>query len=279
MTLAMAGFALEDLLIKILSSFMPVSQILIYIGVFAGGLFCLIAKISRTPVFTKEILKNRIVILRTLADMFGAIFIVMAISLVPLSTVSSILQATPLLVTLGAVFMFNESVGWRRWSAISVGFFGVVLILQPGMNGFQASSLFALLGVIFLALRDLLTRQVKGDIPSLTVSIFAFSAAAFGGILVIPFNGPFVVLTSQQWVMILISAIMGCFSYLTLVLATRAGDISVIAPFRYTRLIFALVLSVLVLKERPSFLTLIGAAIIISSGCYTFWRENVRKTR
>ena len=78
--------------------------------------------------------------------------------------------------------------------------------------------------------------------------------------------------------MILIATLIGCFSYLTLVLATRSGDISVIAPFRYTRLIFALLLSVLVLKERPNFLTLAGATIIIASGCYTFWRENLRKT-
>ena len=278
MTLAMAGFALEDLLIKILSASMPASQILIYIGVFAGLLFCVIAKISRVPVFKKDILKNRTVIIRTIADMFGAVFIVMAISLVPLSTVSSILQATPLLVTLGAALMFNESVGWRRWSAVFVGFFGVVLILKPGMNGFQAPSLLALLGVIFLALRDLVTRKIKDDIPSLTVSIYAFSAAALGGVLAIPFNGQFVVLNTQQWIMILIAALIGCFSYLTLVLATRAGDISAIAPFRYTRLIFALILSVMVLNERPDLLTLIGAVIIIASGCYTFWRENLRKT-
>ena len=252
---------------------------MIYIGVFAGLLFCVIAKISRTPVFKKDILKNKTVIIRTVADMFGAVFIVMAISLVPLSTVSSILQATPLLVTLGAALMFNESVGWRRWSAVFVGFFGVVLILKPGMNGFQAPSLLALLGVIFLALRDLVTRKVKDDIPSLTVSIYAFSAAALGGVLAIPFNGQFVVLNTQQWIMILIAAIIGCFSYLTLVLATRAGDISAIAPFRYTRLIFALILSVMVLNERPDLLTLLGAVIIIASGCYTFWRENLRKTR
>jgi drug/metabolite transporter (DMT)-like permease len=278
MTLAMAGFALEDLLIKILSAFMPASQILIYIGVFAGLLFCVIAKISRIPVFKKDILKNKTVIIRTVADMFGAVFIVMAISLVPLSTVSSILQATPLLVTLGAALMFNESVGWRRWSAVFVGFFGVALILKPGMNGFQAPSLLALLGVIFLALRDLVTRKVKEDIPSLTVSIYAFSAAALGGVLAIPFNGQFVALNTQQWIMILIAALVGCFSYLTLVLATRGGDISAIAPFRYTRLIFALLLSVIVLNERPDLLTLLGAVIIIVSGCYTFWRENLRKT-
>jgi drug/metabolite transporter (DMT)-like permease len=278
MTLAMAGFALEDLIIKILSDFMPVSQILIYVGVFAGILFLIIAKIYKTPVVTNSILYNRPVIIRTFTDMFGALFIVTSISLLPLSTVSSILQATPLLVTLGAALIFKESVGWRRWSAVFIGFLGVVLILKPGLNGFHSSSLLALLGVVFLAMRDLITRRIESDVPSLAVSIYAFFAAALGGVVSIPFSSAFVTLNAQQWLMIFAATLVGCFSYLALVLATRAGDISTIAPFRYTRLVFALILAVFVLKERPDSFTLLGASIIIVSGCYTFWRENFRRS-
>ena len=278
MTLAMAGFALEDLLIKLLSSFMPVSQILIYIGVLAGVLFYAIAKIRRIPVFTPHILKSRTIRIRTLADMLGAVFIVTALSLVPLSTVSSILQVTPLLVTLGAALMFKENVGWRRWTAVFVGFIGVILILKPGMSGFQYHSLLILLGVFFLAIRDLVTRKVKNNIPSLTVSIYAFGAVALGGILVIPFNSSFVILNGEQWIMISGATLVGCFAYLTLVLATRTGEASAIAPFRYTRLVFALFLSVFVLYERPDILTLLGAFVIMASGCYTFWRENRRRS-
>ena len=274
MTLAMAGFALEDLIIKMLSAFMPVSQILIYIGLFAGLVFYIIAKFNKTAVFDRNILRDNMLRLRTLADMLGAVFIITAISMVPLSTVSSILQATPLLVTLGAAILLKESVGWRRWSAVFIGFVGVILILKPGLSGFQAASILALIGVIFLALRDLVTRKVKSEIPSLTVSIYAFGAAALGGFIAIPFNNPFVVLSGQQWLMILAAGFVGCFAYLTLVLATRTGDISAIAPFRYTRLIFALILSISVLNERPDAPTLLGATIIIISGSYIFWREN-----
>ena len=278
MTLAMAGFALEDFFIKILSNFMPVSQILIFIGMFAGTLFYIIARLMKIDVFSADILKNHVVRIRTIADMFGAIFIVTALSLVPLSTVSSILQATPLLVTLGAALVFKENVGLRRWTAVFIGFIGVICILKPGMNAFQPSSLLILLGVFFLAMRDLATRKIKHNIPSLTVSIYAFGAAAIGGVLTLPFSNSFVMLNPEQWLIFLVAALVGCFAYLTLVMATREGDVSAIAPFRYTRLIFALLLSVFILKEKPDILTIIGALTIMISGCYAVWRENLRKT-
>ena len=279
MTLAMAGFAFDDLIIKILSSSIPVSQLLIYFGVLAGIFLFIVAKIKKVPVFSNYIVSNKLIILRTLADMFGALFFITAISLIPLSTVSAILQAAPLLVTLGAASIFREKVGWRRWSAVFIGFMGVVLIVKPGLDSFQPASILALLGVICLSLRDLLTRQIDKCIPSLSLSIYAFFAAALGGCLLVPFNDHFVELSVTQFLMILVSTLVMCFAYLMLVFATRAGDVSVIAPFRYTRLIFALILAVLVLGERPDSSILIGASVIIATGCYTFWREKIQKPK
>jgi len=179
---------------------------------------------------------------------------------------------------LGAALIFKETVGWRRWSAVFIGFAGVVLIIKPGLDSFQPASLLALLGVIFLSLRDLLTRQITDDIPALAVSIYAFIGVVLGGSALIPFNDNFVMLTTAQWLMMITSTFLGCFAYLFLVLATRSGDVSVIAPFRYTRLIFVLILAALVLNEHPDTLMLIGAVIIIASGCYTFWRESLRRS-
>ena len=228
---------------------------------------------------TRAIFCNKALIFRTFMDMFGAVFIVSAISLIPLSTVSSILQVAPLLVTLGSALIFKENVGWRRWTAVFTGFIGVILILKPGLNGFQLSTLLAMVGVVFLALRDLATRRIGENVPSMTVSIYAFTATIIGGVIVLPFNGDFIILNGSQLLLVLASSLVACFAYLTLVLATRAGDISIIAPFRYTRLIFALALAVFILNERPDALTLIGAFMIIASGCYTFWRENVKKSQ
>ena len=273
MTLSMGGFAVEDLFLKILSEAVPVSQILIYVGISATVLLSVISIIKRIPVLRNDIYSNKLFIIRSFADMMGAVLIVTSISLMPLSTVSSILQALPLFITFGAVLIFKESVGWRRWSAVSFGFIGVILILKPGLSSFHPSSLIVLLAVACLALRDIVTRKISKDIHSITVSLYAFILTTVGGIFTLPFFGNFVTLTITQWFVVLTITLFGCFSYFMLVLATRKGDISVISPFRYSRLIFAIVLAILVLNERPDTLTLFGAAIIVASGYYTIWRE------
>jgi len=273
MTLSMGGFAVEDLFLKILSEAVPVSQILIYVGISATVLLSVISIIKRIPVLRNDIYSNKLFIIRSFADMMGAVLIVTSISLMPLSTVSSILQALPLFITFGAVLIFKESVGWRRWSAVSFGFIGVILILKPGLSSFHPSSLIVLLAVACLALRDIVTRKISKDIHSITVSLYAFILTTVGGIFSLPFFGNFITLTITQWFVVLTITLFGCFSYFMLVLATRKGDISVISPFRYSRLIFAIVLAILVLNERPDTLTLVGAAIIVASGYYTIWRE------
>ena len=152
-------------------------------------------------------------------------------------------------------------------------FIGVILILKPGLSSFHPSSLIVLLAVACLALRDIVTRKISKDIHSITVSLYAFILTTVGGIFSLPLFGNFVTLTITQWFVVLTITLFGCFSYFMLVLATRKGDISVISPFRYSRLIFALVLAILVLNERPDTLTLFGVAIIVASGYYTIWRE------
>ena len=275
MTLSMGGFAVEDLFLKILSETVPVSQILIYVGISATVFLSVISVIKRIPVLRNDIYSNKLFIIRSFADMMGAVLIMTSISLMPLSTVSSILQALPLFIIFGAVLIFKESVGWRRWSAVSFGFIGVILILKPGLSSFNPSSLIVLLAVACLALRDLVTRKISKDIHSITVSLYAFILTTVGGIISLPFFGKFIILTITQWFVVLTITLFGCFSYFMLVLATRKGDISVISPFRYSRLIFALVLAILVLNERPDNLTLFGAAIIVVAGYYTIWRERV----
>ena len=154
MTLSMGGFAIEDVFLKILSETIPVSQILIYVGCMAAFSLGGLSKIKKIPIIRYDAYSNKLFITRSISDMIGAVLMVAAISLMPLSTISSILQTVPLFITFGAVLIFREKVGWRRWSAIFIGFIGVILILKPGIDGFHLSSLVALLAVAFLALRD-----------------------------------------------------------------------------------------------------------------------------
>ncbi|MCS5590431.1 MAG: DMT family transporter [Candidatus Thioglobus sp.] len=276
MILAMAGFAFEDLFIKTLSAHLPVSEIIIILGFTGSIIFLIIALLQRAPIIHKDLL-NRHVVTRTVFELFGALFFVIAIALTPLSSASAILQITPLLVTIGAAVFFRENVGWRRWTAVLIGFIGVLLILRPGFGGFMPASIFALLGAMFLAGRDLATRAMEVKLPSVTIALYAFLAFGISGIFVMPFNSAMIALTSTDIMYFIGASVFGVIAYYSLVIASRIGEMSVISPFRYSRIVFAMLLSILVLKENPDSLTLIGATIIVVSGLYTFLRENILK--
>ena len=272
MLLAMAGFALEDLFIKLLSSHLPVSQILFILGFSGTAVFLVIALLTHAPILHRDLL-NRPVIVRTLCELFAALFFTSAIALTPLSSVASILMTTPLMVTIGAAIFFGEKVGWRRWTAIMIGFFGVLLILRPGFDSFMPASLLAVIATIFLAVRDLATRTMQIDISTTTVSIYAFFAMGISGFIAMPFFSAMVIPSSIEIVYLISAVFVGVIGYYAIVLATRNGDVSVISPFRYSRLVFAMLLSIIILRERPDLLTLSGAAIIVASGIYSFIRE------
>ena len=272
MLLAMAGFALEDLFIKLLSSHLPVSQILFILGFSGTAVFLVIALLTHAPILHRDLL-NRPVIVRTLCELFAALFFTSAIALTPLSSVASILMTTPLMVTMGAAIFFGEKVGWRRWTAIMIGFFGVLLVLRPGFDSFMPASLLAVIATIFLAVRDLATRTMQIDISTTTVSIYAFFAMGISGFFAMPFFSTMVTPSSTEIMYLISATCVGVIGYYAVVLATRNGDVSVISPFRYSRLVFAMLLSIIILSERPDLLTLSGASIIVISGIYTFTRE------
>jgi drug/metabolite transporter (DMT)-like permease len=218
------------------------------------------------------------ILLRAFGELVGTLGFVTAIALTPLSSASAILQATPLFVTLGAALFLQEKVGWRRWMAILVGSCGVLLIIRPGTEGFDWLSLFAVQGVIGLGIRDLATRRVPRETSTLQLSFLAFLVLIPTAAILMLVNGtPLVALSAQNAVYFTIALIIGIFAYYGIVAAMRVGEISFVTPFRYSRILFALVVGIMVFGERPDALTLIGAAIIVGSGLYTLWRErNVR---
>ncbi|MEL6451378.1 MAG: DMT family transporter [Pseudomonadota bacterium] len=273
MVLAMLGFAVEDAIIKGLAQAMPVGQIIGFLG-FGGALvFAIICRAQGLALWDRAFLAPAI-LLRNVAELLGTIGFVSAIALIPLSTASAILQAGPLLVTLGAAVFLNEPVGWRRWAAILVGFSGVLLIIRPGTEGFNWLSLLAVHGVIGLAIRDLATRRVKAAVTSTQLSFMAFLMVIPGAALLLALNGVAPVRPNMGQSGLLAAAVLiGAVSYYGITAAMRVGEISFVTPFRYTRMIFALILAVTIFGEMPDALTLIGAAIIIGSGLYTLWRE------
>jgi drug/metabolite transporter (DMT)-like permease len=194
-----------------------------------------------------------------------------------LSTASAILQATPLVVTLGAALFLGAQVGWRRWAAILVGLSGVLLIVRPGLAGFEPASLWAVLGVLGLATRDLATRAAPARISGYQMSAYAFGLMAPTGLIMMAVMGSTPVMPDGRNLLFLaLALIVGVVAYYLVVAAMRVGDIPVVTPFRYTRMVFALVVALTVFGERPDPLTYLGAAIIIAAGLFTLWRETRR---
>ena len=268
----MACFAVEDTFIKLLSARLPATQILFSVG-FGGELITLALAVTLNVNLADKILLNKHVISRTIADLFGALFFTSAMVLIPMSLLASILQATPLFVTLGAAILLGEKVGWRRWSAIFIGFLGVIIILQPSYGSFQMASLLGLAAVLCLALRDVVTRDMATEIPTLTVTFYACLGMGSAGFIAYPFFGTPIVPTTFEAIVLVCAAIIGLTGYFLIVLATRKGDVSVIAPFRYSRLLFSLGLASLILGEMLTLPILLGGLLVVSSGIYTFGRE------
>ena len=269
---SMALFSLEDFFIKLLSKTIPASQIMFIMGVLGSIFFIMMAKAAQQPIFSRDLLDKHVII-RTLGDLFGALFFVSAIVLTPLSSASAILQGTPLAVTAGAALFLGEAVGLRRWLAVLVGFIGIILIIKPGVADFSPLSLLAVAAVICLSARDLATRAMTDALPTITISIYAFLALAMAGVLAIPFYGSFVSPGLDECALFMLGISSGVVAYYLIVGATRYGDASLIAPFRYTRLVFAMVLSLSILGERPDLFTWIGASVIVLSGYFIALRE------
>lgn len=273
MALAMAGFALEDMFIKLLADALPVGQVLWMLGLGGALVFGAMAK-RRGEVILSPALLSRPLLLRNTAELIGTVGFVLGFVLGSLAMASAILQAAPLMVTLGAVLFLGETVRWRRWSAIVVGFLGVLLIVRPGMAGFEPASLFAVIGVLGLAGRDLATRVVPRNVSSFQISAWAFAMMIPAGIGLMLVMGDGMTMPDTRAVLLLSAALLiGVLAYYAVVGSMRVGELSLVTPFLYTRMLFALVVAVLVFGERPDALTLIGAAIVIAAGLFTLWRE------
>jgi len=272
MVAAMAGFAVEDMLIKAAAAEVPTGQILAALGLGGAAVFGLWARARGERLFARAMFAAPM-LLRNGAEVIGTVCFVTAITLVPLATASAILQATPLAVTLGAALFLGAPVGWRRWTAILVGLAGVLLIVRPGLAGFEPAALLAVVAVVALATRDLGTRVAPAAVSSVVLSAWGFGMVALAGAVLLPLGGGPVAPSPAAWAMLAGALGFGCAAYYAITAAMRVGEVAVVTPFRYTRLLFAIALGLVVFGERPDAWTLGGAAIIIASGLYTLLRE------
>ncbi|WP_308342238.1 DMT family transporter [Roseobacter insulae] len=273
MMASMACFTVNDTLLKATGGAVPLFQLLFLRGLLATGLIALLAWSRGALRFDIARGDWGIIALRSMSEVGAAYFFVTALLNMPLANITAILQILPLTVTLGSALLFREAIGWRRMTAIIIGFCGMLLIVRPGPEGFTLWSLYALIAVLCVTARDLSTRRLSSDVPSLLVTLSASVAVllAAGGASL---SSAWVPVENDLGLLISASSFFIVGGYFFSVQVMRAGDVAFIAPFRYTGLIWALILGWIVFGEWPEFLTLLGAVVIVATGLFTLYRES-----
>ncbi len=278
MVAAMAAFTLNDTCMKSVNADLPLFQAIFLRGVLTTLVLGLIAwRMGALPLrLTGR--DRRLVTFRLLGEVASTVTFLLALRHMQLANLSAIMQSLPLAVTLAAALLLRSPVGWRRMAAILVGFLGVLMIVRPGTQGFDHWSLLGLASVGFVVLRDLTTRGLSHDVPSAAVAFLSAGSVTVIALLAIPTEG-WVPVTATGAAKVGAAAAFLIVGYLTVVMTMRVGDIAIVAPFRYTALLFALVLGWLVFDQFPDGWTLLGAVIIMATGAYTFHRERLAARR
>ncbi len=270
MTASMAGFAVEDVFVKAAARGLPLGQVLLTIGL-AGMLVFSAMAARRGEALLPPAFLSRPMLVRSCFEVTGRVFYGLAITLTALSTTSAILQATPLVVVAGAALVFGERVTPMRWLAVLVGFVGVLVILRPGSD-FSALSLLAVVGLLGFAGRDLATRAAPKGLSNRQLGALGFAMLATAGVILLAVTGGAKIPTGLGLFHLAGGTVFGVAGYHALTFAMRTGEVSAVTPFRYTRLIFAMVLAMALFGERPDLATWIGAALVVGSGIFALTR-------
>lgn len=268
---AMAAFVLNDALVKLAAVAMPMGEVIFLRGIFTVLLCLGLLMATESPLSLRHAASPRI-IARGLMDVGSALTFLFALRNMPIADAYAILQFTPLGITAGAALFLGAKVGWRRWLATTVGLVGVMVIIKPGAGTFNASSVLAIISIGFSVARDLITRGIGLNVPAMVIALASpvllttitplFSAFE-------PWRAP-----SLAGIAYVVGAgILLLIGQLALIKAMRTGEIAVVAPFRYSIIIWSILAGLVIWHELPDFQTCLGIAIVFGAGLYTFLRE------
>lgn len=277
MLVGMGFLLLNDVMVKLVGARLPVSEMMFIRGAMASamlfGICAALGVVSKLhQVFHPKVLG------RSTAELAGAFLFLSALVHMPIANVNTIMQSVPLTMTVAAAFLLKEQVGARRWTATLTGFLGILLIVKPSSSGFDIFSLYALGAVLFVTLRELLTRAAHVQIPSIVMSLATALALTVGGGLLL-LRDTWVPPTGHEMLLLLLAAICQVVAYQGTIMAMRVGELGFVAPFRYSIIIWSLVAGYLVWDNIPDTWSLLGILLVAGMGLYTFHRERVRKVQ
>ncbi len=272
MLVSMMGFSSNDAMMKSLAGELSLFQAVFLRGLIASVLIGGLAWSQGLSGWRPARRDVRLIGLRTFAEICGTACFLTALFHMPIANASAILQSVPLAVTLAAALFFGEAVGWRRYLAIGIGFLGVVIIVRPGSEGFTIYALWAVLAVVFIVMRDLSSRRMSPGSPAVAVIFVTTLALTAAGGLATLF-GEWRPVGMHHLAVLLVAAVCMLVAYVFAFFAMRLGDIGFVQPFRYSLLLWAIVLGILIFGEWPDVWMLLGSAIVVATGLFTFYRE------
>ena len=273
MTICMGAFVLNDAFVRLAGSSLPLGQILflrglittfilLMVGIYSGAFKLIVSKADRWRIF-----------FRSIAEALTAYFFLTAVMNMPFANVTAILQILPITVTLAAALVFKEKVGIFRISLILIGFLGVMMIINPTANGFNIYAIYALIAVFLITLRDLITRKLSSKVSTLLPTVSASVGVLLFSVFLL-INTPFQPLNTQNSLFIFLSAFFIIFGYYTAVLVMRSGEISFISLFRYSAILFALILGLFFFDEKPDITAFLGILLVMLAGIVLMIRNN-----
>lgn len=271
MIAAMAAFVANDAMMKLASATLPIGQIIFMRSMMLVPMFGAVLMVTLPP-RQGRLLVHPGVVMRSIFEIGAAVLYLSALFRMPIADCTAILQFTPLALTAGAALFLGAPVGWRRWLATFVGLIGVLIIIRPGASAFNPYAALALLSVVFITARDLTTRTLGAHLPATVIAFGSAVAVAVAGLGLMPFE-------TWQWpetnaLVAIAGASFALFgAQYWIIYGMRTGNIAVVAPFRYSIILWALIAGYLVWREVPDLATWIGIAIVTAAGLYTFLRE------
>jgi drug/metabolite transporter (DMT)-like permease len=278
MNVAMCTFNLSDALSKYATLSLPVGETIFLRAMIATVLMSVAIWIEGSWRQWRMLFDWRIVA-RAVSEIAATCLYQIALVHVPMANVSAVFQATPLAMTIAAAIFLGEKIGPRRWVAIGVGFVGVLVIVRPGLAGFEPMSILVLTSIAFVVLRDITTAKLSNEVPAnlialvATVSVGLFAPALIPFEEVISLQPVWIMPDATTWAALAVAASGLLSGYLFLIAATRVAETSAIAPFRYALLVWAFLFGLVLFGDVPDTQTVIGALIVVATGIYSIRSE------
>jgi drug/metabolite transporter (DMT)-like permease len=271
----MASYTVNDVLVKQILRDYPVGEVIFVRGLISAlliGAFVLAFGHAKQL----RVAMGPLMATRSVCDGLSTVCFIAALAHMQLANVAAVLQIGPLMITALSVFFYREAVGWRRWTAVGVGFAGALLVIKPIPSAFDIWAVVAAGSALFAALREITNRNIHRDVPTLVIAFWgAVGITLFGTLFAF----------AEQWrtfeigdlIQLFVASVFVGLAIYLMALGFRNVDLSAVAPFRYSYLLTSALGGYLVFSELPDHWTLIGAVLIVGSGLYALHREAARK--